>query len=300
MQVSKYSPFGNLLQIGAQMYNIDQDLKVTPKGFEWFTSNISAPLKSAVELPMVANINDLIDVGRTFGTPESGEALMKIAGRTATGVLPLSGLARAVTAGLDPYQRETKAPTVAEGLKAQVMNILPGVSKKLPPRVDPLGRIQERPYGVAGSLFSPSQVREDLTKTDPIVAELERTGAVVGRIEREKRETGDQYAMREQLVGGAIRNALARVIAMDPQYRMIGRLDPAKARAVLEAYNQTLEPSERIDVNRISDERIIARLQGDYLERAAERTKTQISRQMRQGQQKVPSKIESRLKAITR
>lgn len=300
IQVAKYSPFGNLLQIGAQMYNIDQDLTITPKGAEWMTATLSAPLKSAVELPMVANINDLIDVGRTFGTPESGEALMKIAGRTATGLLPFSGLSRAVTSGLDPYQRETKAPTVGEGLKAQVMNIIPGMSQKLPPRVDPLGRIQERPFGVAGSLFSPSQVREDLTKTDPLVSELARTGAVIGRIEREKRETGDQYAAREQMVGSAIRNALTRVIAGDPQYQKIGRLNPAQGRAVLEAYNQTLEPSERIDVNRISDERIISRLQGNYLEQAAKREKTKISQQMRRGQQKIPSKTESRLKAIIR
>ena len=300
VQVSKYSPFGNLLQVGAQMYNIDQDLEVTPKGAKWITANVTAPLKSAVELPMVANINDLIDVGRTFGTAESGEAAMKIAGRTATGLLPFAGLARAVTGGIDPYVRETKAPTVAGGLKAQVMNVIPGVSQKLPPRVDPLGRIQERPYGLIGSIFSPSQIREDVTKTDPVVGELARTGAVVGRLERGKQETPDQYAMREQVVGNAIRTALANVIARDPNYRALGNVDPTRARLLMEAYNQTRNPDEQIDVSRLSDERIVARLQGNYLERQAENVKNLISRMSRRGQQKLPSNIESAMKAVIR
>lgn len=300
VQVAKYSPFGNLLQVGAQMYNIDQDLEVTPLGAKWITANVTAPLKSAVELPMVANINDLIDVGRTFGTAESGEAAMKIAGRTATGLLPFAGLARAVTGGIDPYVRETKAPTVPGSLKAQVMNVIPGVSQKLPPRVDPLGKIQERPYGLLGSIFAPSQIREDVTKTDPVVGELARTGAVVGRLERGKQETPDQYAMREQVVGNAVRTALANVIARDPQYRALGNVDPARARLLMEAYNQTRNPDEQIDVSRLSDERIVARLQGNYLERQAENVKNLISRMSRRGQQKLPSNIESAMKAVIR
>jgi len=300
VQVSKYSPFGNLLQVGAQMYNIDQDLEVTPKGAKWIIANVTAPLKSAVELPMVANINDLIDVGRTFGTAESGEAAMKIAGRTATGLLPFAGLARAVTGGIDPYVRETKAPTVPGGIKAQVMNVIPGMSQKLPPRVDPLGRVQERPYGLIGSIFSPSQIREDVTKTDPVVGELARTGAVVGRLERGKQETPDQYAMREQIVGNAIRTALANVIARDPNYRTLGNVDPARARMLMEAYNQTRSPDEQIDVSRLSDERIVSRLQGNYLERQAENVKNLISRVSRRGQQRLPSNIESAMKAVIR
>lgn len=299
-QVSKYSPFGNLLQVGAQMYNIDQDLEVTPKGWKWIASNVTAPLKSAVELPMVANINDLIDVGRTFGTAESGEAAMKIAGRTATGLLPFAGLARAVTGGIDPYVRETKAPTVGGGLQAQVMNVVPGLSQKLPPRVDPLGRIQERPYGLVGSLFAPSQIREDVTKTDPVVGELARTGAVIGRLERGKQETPDQYAVREQVVGNAVRTALANIIARDQQYQALGRVDPVRARMLLEAYNQTRNPDEQIDVSRLSDERIVARLQGNYLERQAENVKNLISRMSRRGQRKLPSNVESAMKAVIR
>ena len=300
VQISKYSPFGNLMQVGAQLYNIDQDLEVSPLGAKWITANITAPLKSAVELPMVANINDLIDVGRTFGTAESGEAAMKIAGRTATGLLPFAGLTRAITGGIDPYVRETKAPTVAGGLQAQVMNVIPGWSQKLPPRVDPLGKIQERPYGLLGSLFAPSQIREDMTKTDPVVGELARTGAVIGRLERGKQETPDQYAMREQIIGNAVRTALANVIARDRQYMALGNVDPARARLLLEAYNQTRNPDEQIDVSRLSDERIVARLQGNYLERQAENVKNLISRMSRRGQQKLPSNIESAMKAVIR
>jgi len=139
-----------------------------------------------------------------------------------------------------------------------------------------------------------------LTQQDFVRKELARTGAVVGRIKRSGEETGEQYSAREVKVGTAIRNALAQVIATDPTYRRLGEMDPTRARLILEAYNQTLTPDKQIDVSRISDDRIRARLQGQYLERGAERLKGQITRATNKGRQRLPSALQSAMEAIVR
>jgi hypothetical protein len=298
VQINKYSPLGNLMQIGAQMYNMDQDLDVTP-GQQVFGA-LTAPLKSVAELPMVANVKDLTEALQRAGTPESGDAALKVIGRSAAGALPFSGLLRGIAGGVDPLARETRSPRVGESIQNQVLNVVPFASRSLPAKVDPLGRPAERPFGVLGSMFVPSQVRDDLTQQDFVRKELERTGAVVGRIQRAGDETGQEYAAREMQTGTAIRNALARVILMDPTYRQLGQINPIRGRAILNAYNQTLTPDERIDVGRISDDRIRARLQGQYLEQQAERLKGQITRATNKGRQKLPSAIQSAMEAIIR
>ena len=298
VQINKYSPLGNLLQIGAQMYTMDQDVGTT-QGQQVFGA-LTAPLKSVSELPMVANVKDLTEAFQKAGTEESGEAALKVLGRSASGALPFSGLLRSIAGGVDPLARETKSPRVLESVQNQVINAIPFASRTLPAKVDPLGLPAERPFGVLGSMFVPSQVRDDLTQQDFVRKELARTGAVVGRIKRSGEETGEQYATREVKVGTAIRNALAQIITKDPTYRQIGRIDPARARLILEAYNQTLTPDKQIDVSRISDERIRARLQGQYLEGQAERLRGRITRATNKKRQKIPSAIQSAMEAIVR
>lgn len=298
VQINKYSPLGNLMQIGAAMSDMERDLGATAGGKAF--GALTAPLRSVSELPMVANVKDLIEAFQKAGTQESGEAALKVAGRSVAGALPFSGLLRAVAGGVDPLARETKSPRIVESIQNQVLGSIPFASRTLPPKVDPLGRPIERPFGVLGSVFVPSQVRDDMTQQDFVRKELERTGAVVGRIKRSGEETGEEYATREVQTGSAIRNALARVISSDPTYQQIGQMDPARARMVLEAYNATLTPDERIDLSRISDDRIRARLQGQYLEQQAERLKGQITRATGKGRRKLPSALESAMEAIVR
>ena len=154
---------------------------------------------------------------------------------------------------------------------------IPGARRNLPVRVDPLGRPQQQYFGLFGSLMSPSQVREDLTRQDPVRAELARTGAVVGRTERQRTETGEQYAKREQLVGRAIGRHLQNIMR-DPEYQAIGRMDVRQARQMLEEYVAQMEPVERIDLSKISDDRIRARLQGLVLQQQVARVKSAITR----------------------
>jgi hypothetical protein len=298
VQINKYSPLGNLLQIGAQMYTMGEDPSMTLG--KYIFSAASSPLKSVSELPMVANLKDITELLRKGGSEEGGDAALKVLGRSAAGALPFSGLLRSIAGGVDPLARETKSPQVLESIQNQVINAIPFASRTLPAKVDPLGLPAERPFGVLGSMFVPSQVRDDLTQQDFVRKELARTGAVVGRIKRSGEETGEQYSAREVKVGTAIRNALAQVIATDPTYRRLGEMDPTRARLILEAYNQTLTPDKQIDVSRISEDRIRARLQGQYLERGAERLKGQITRATNKGRQRLPSALQSAMEAIVR
>lgn len=275
IQVNKYSPVGNLMQIGAQMHSLEVNPRVDL--FDYSVGTATAPFKAVAELPMVANVNDLIKAFQAAGGPETAESLTQVAGRFAGGLVPGSGLLRAVAAGTDPYTRETRGATAGETIRQQVQAAIPGVSRSLPMRVDPLGRPQERYFGLLGSLFSPSQVREDLTRQDPVRAELARTGAVVGRIERQRTETGEQYAKREQLVGRAIGRHLQNVMR-DPEYQAIERMDVRQARQMLEEYVAQMEPVERIDLSKIGDDRIRARLQGLVLQQQAARVKSAITR----------------------
>lgn len=298
VQINKYSPFGNLMQIGAQMYALQNDTKA---GFaEKAYGTVTAPIKSVSELPMVSQAKDFTEALQRAGSAEGGEAALRVVGRSTAGLLPFSGLLRSVTGGVDPLARETKSPDAVESIKNQVINTIPFQSRTLPPKVDPLGAISKRPFGVLGSLTIPSQVRDDLTQKDFVRKELERTGAVVGRIKRAGEETGEQYASREIKTGTAIRNALAAVIARDPTYRRLGQMDATRARAVLTAYNQSLTPNERIDLSRISDDRIRARLQGQYLEQKAEQLKDQITKATNRGRKRLPSAIQSAVEAIVR
>lgn len=300
-QVAKYSPLGNLLQIGAAMYTMGQDLELGRSSVvDYGVGAALAPIRSVSELPMVANVKDLIEFAQKSGTQEGVEAALKIGGRTAAGMLPMASLLRGVAAGMDPIQRETRAPSVRESLENQVRAAIPGMTQALPPRVDPLGRVAERPFGMIGSLLSPSQVRKDLTREDFVRAELDRTNAVVGRIKRGKTESGQEFAAREQVVGSAIRNALAQVIARDPVYQQLGAMPAATARQILEAYNAEQEPDRQVDVSKISDDRIRARLQGQYLEQQADRVKTLFTKAGVGQQSRLPSRVRSAMGAIVR
>lgn len=294
LPVAKYSPLGNLLQIGAAMYEMKEDPGTTAGTA--VLGAATAPFRSVAELPMMANVNDIIEAFQKFGTAESADAITGITGRLTTGMIPGSGLVRSVTAATDPLLRETKGANVRETAINRIMASLPGASEQLPPRVDPLGRIAQRGVSPLGAFFNPSVAREDLTRIDPVRAELERTNANVGRITRDPRETGEQFAQREIEVGSTIRQVLAAVM-QSPAYVAIGQMPIANARQALEAYNEQLPENERIDLAKISDDRIRSRLQGKILERVSSTVKSQ----MRKGrEQTFPSQLTPFMESIVR
>lgn len=278
IQINKLSPLGNLMQIGAQMWELQKNPRVDPWSFAAGTA--AAPFRSVSELPMVANVNDIIDFFKAAGGPETGEAAMSIAARSATAAIPFSGLLRSVAQGIDPTVRETKAPTTLERAANQMQATIPFASRGLPARVDPLGREQQRVMGPVESIFSPLQRRPDLTATDPVRAALAKTGASIGRIERLPTETGEQYAQRERMTGGLINQVLGNVI-QSPGYKAIDTMGPERIRFLMERYAENADPGKPIDFSKVSDDRIRSRLQGIILERAASQVKSEITKATR-------------------
>ena len=266
VQANKLSPLGNLLQVGAAMHDLRGNIE-TGAVKAMFGSLVS-PLRSVAELPMVANIGDIVETIGKAGTDEAWDSVAKIMGRQAQGLVPASGLVRSVAQSIDPVIRETKSPSILEATKSNVASAIPWFSKTLPERLDPLGRTQQRDLGPIGSLFSPMAVRKSLT-SDPVRAELERTNAVVTPVKRRKDEGQQQFEDRKRMTGTAMNNVISAVIN-SPRYQAISQADPAAVRAALEAAGVASEG--------ISDDRIRSRLQGALIERVMDRAKSAIYR----------------------
>ena len=266
VQLNKMSPLGNLFQVGAALHDIGKGADTGM--LEGIATGLLAPLHSVAELPMVSNVNDLTEVLTKAGTEEMLDATGRIGGRFVQQFIPGSGLVRSIAQAMDPVVRETKSPSVLEAAQQNVMAAVPGFSKQLPARMDPLGRTQERDLGPIGSIFSPLAVRKALT-VDPIRAELERTNAVVTPVKRRKDETPAVFENRKRFTGEAVNRVVSAVVS-SPAYQRIGYMDVAAARQALE---QAGIPAENV-----SDDRIRARLQGALIERVMDRAKSAIYR----------------------
>jgi hypothetical protein len=303
VQVNRLSPLGNLMQIGASMYDEDEAAKATTlleKGKN-IAATATAPFRTVSELPMVSNLKDVIEIADKFGEDEAVDAGARIAARTAGGLLPLSSLTSTVGRVIDPIQRETKGATGLEtaGNEMLARNFILkaatdflGLSNPLPlpEKVDPLGTVMRREGGLLSTIFSPVTRTTSLNEVNPLRGEMARTGAVAGRIKREEGETGQEFAERQKMTGAAIATIMSAV-TKTPGYQQINTLPTGTLRQLLEQAGE--------NTANISDERIRARVQGYLLEKAMEQTKTLISEQRAKGKA-VPSAAKGIIKSIVR
>jgi hypothetical protein len=303
VQVNRLSPLGNLMQIGASMYDEDQEAKATTpleKGKN-IAATFSAPFRTVSELPMAANLKDVIEMMDKSGQEEFTDAVARIGARTAGGLLPLSSLTSTVGRVIDPIQRETKGATGLEtaGNEMLARNFIfkaatdfLGLSNPLPlpEKVDPLGTVMRREGGLLSTIFSPVTRTTSLNEVNPLRGEMARTGAVAGRIKREEGETGQEFAERQKMTGAAIATIMSAV-TKTPGYQQINTLPTGTLRQLLEQAGE--------NTANISDERIRARVQGYLLEQAMEQTKTFISEQRAKGKA-VPSAAKGLIKSIVR
>lgn len=276
-QVSRLSPVGNMVAVGAAMAEAERNQGVADALFGMLT----APAGAVVDLPMVSGVSDLLDAVNNLGTPRALESTQQFMGRVAQGMIPFSGLVRGTAYGADPYVRETRGGTPFESAALNpIRAALPGVSEGLPVRMDALGRPVERGAGpdastagrIAATLMNPVGGKRDVRATDPLVAELSRTGAVVSPVERRKGESAAAYTDRQRAVGSAVEQALTRFID-SPAYARLADAPPERLRTLME--------QEGVNTDRISDAQIQARYQGFILEKVATRAKTAAGRQFR-------------------
>jgi len=280
-QMNRISPLGNLMQIGAALH----DVRTNPSA-DLLTTGVAgatAPLRTVSELPMVANIGDLIKAfGESAGTEGAGEAIADIAARQAQGFIPAAGLVRAVTRTTDPNIRETKGATFTERTTNRFLASLPIASETLPVKRTPLGTAIQRveaEYGparrIASGLFNPFQRQRATGATDPVARELERVQATVPTVSLRPGETQAQYAKRQEIVGRVMRNVAARTMA-SPGYRRIATASPDRVRAILQQAGDEFALAE----SNLSDDEIRTRLQSYVMDRAMSQAKTRLSRAM--------------------
>ena len=263
VQVNRLSPFGNLLTIGAALHQLDQG---DPGVAGMVVGAAMAPARAVVDLPMVSGIREGLEIFRPDAPERGAQRFTKYATRQAQGFIPFSGLVRGVARGTDEVVRQTRT---GEGVSPSRMmqSSIPGAAQQLPARLTGLGEPVERQGGMLQSLLSPFQVSRVKTATDPVLREIERTGAVPTPLEQRKGEADAAFAQRQQQTGTVIRQVLESAAA-NPQYQEIQRMDPMQLRRALAA--------KRIDTNKLSDAEVRTRFQRFILDNAIKQAKDQV------------------------
>jgi len=107
---------------------------------------------------------------------------------------------------VDPTER------IAENEWTAIINRLPYARQLLPPKIDQFGRETGRTR--AGSIAQIVDImysQPDRTD-DPIIAEMQRVGAEIGRLRRDKEEETRDYVQRQVAEGVALYEALGNTI----------------------------------------------------------------------------------------
>lgn len=176
--VDWFQPLAIPLSVGAAYGQADQPgrLKTSINAADVATQSIDAALESFGNMSAYKNIKDL--VGSSYSTPS--EKLGKLSANAASAFVPsVLGQARNV---IDPYQRESKEPGFFGQAKGQLMNRIPGLSNKLPVRVDAFGDEKKNDFSVGkrilNAFVNPSIV--DTYKPSPeaktVLDLIQRTG----------------------------------------------------------------------------------------------------------------------------
>jgi hypothetical protein len=264
--LTRISPLGNLMAIGAQMYNIASDTEKDAD--EKFALMAFTPLSAITDLPMTSGLRDVVDALTQAGTGQSLEPVQRLAGRTLQSAVPGSSALRGIAYGLDPYVRETRAPGL-EGVGRQIVAQVPFLSQTLTPRVEPLGGLMEREAGLIGATSDPFTRTRRIAAGDPVREEIDRLNASVSSPERREGESDEEYLERSQVTGTTVKNALSALLA-SPQYQLLRQVDPTRLRAAAAGLDINLE--------NVSDEQIADRIQRYVLERAASSVSSAVSR----------------------
>jgi len=265
VQINRLSPFGNLMTIGAAMHQLEQE---DPDVAALVVGAATAPASAVYDLPMVSGVRDLIEIFRPSAAGRRGEAATKYLGRMAQGFIPASGLVRGVARGMDETVRQTRT---GEGTSVgrMIQSGLPGASAQLPERLTALGEPLQRQGGLLQSLLSPVQTSRVKTATDPLLREIERTGAVPTALAQRKGESDATFAERQRTTGGVIRQVLSDV-TQNQQYRDIQRMNPMEIRQIL--------ASKRIDTSKMDDAQVRTRFQRYVLDDVISRVKGDVGK----------------------
>lgn len=195
--VERLSPLGNLMVFGAHLYHMLDEQGLTPtERAAGALAGLGKTLKEQSFLTGVESaLGALDDPTHTGGTYLS---------RTIGSVVP--NIVSRVARGMDPTMR------AAEGPLEQIESRLPGLSMRLPAKLDALGEQRQRERGYATNLFDPFYSSSDGTMQDPVRHELARVGAGITGRRPKPHETSEEYQGRLRIEGAVLRAAIEQLV----------------------------------------------------------------------------------------
>jgi len=203
--IERISPIGNLMAVGASIYQAWSDPDMSLLG-KVAVSAGSIP-QSVVEQSFLTGLRDVIEVAS-----DPKKNMEKYVNGLLTSIVP--NIVRRIAYGIDPVMRE--ADTIGEQLRQRI----PGLSQTLPAQVNVFGEERTRIGGVGAALFDPFSTKEDLTQSDPLIAELASVGASISPPGKRSGESAEDYLAREKAYGTAAKLALEALI-QTPEYKGI-------------------------------------------------------------------------------
>jgi hypothetical protein len=201
------------------------------EGRELTQSDVETVIKSGG-----AAVGSVLDQSFLSGLADFTEAVndpsrfaVNYAGRTAQSVVvPLAGLQRNIAQTIDPVVRQPE--TLGDHLKANV----PVLSKQVPPKIEPLGKVAER-GATAG--FNP--ITASTESKDPVILALKKAEVVIGTPVKSLQKTRTQPQIdltteERQRIGRASYEAAERLTANRAWQRLL-ETEPERAQQTVEA-----------------------------------------------------------------
>jgi hypothetical protein len=211
----------------------EQGAKADPSTLDAIGQTFFRSINSFLSQSFLSGLSDFLeavsDPERSFG---------RVAGRTASGFIPLTGAVRTAQQASDPVVRQPKG--IAETIRAGV----PGLSTAVEPRIDRFGEVVTREGGPARRAADPFNVSN--VQQDAVAQELVRLNLDIALPSDRLALPGGQALSRAQETdvkqrrGRAVRRVLERLMA-DPRYARLndaGRIN-AIERLVARARTQT-------------------------------------------------------------
>lgn len=212
--VDGISPIGNLMAVGANLYELT-------KNPDAGAADVAAGMYSTMgrtfsDDTFLRSAREAMDAFLT----EPGRATRHLASNTAA-ALAVPNAIRLAARAADPTVRDPS--TFAETVEERI----PGASRSLPPKSDDFGRPIEREHGIVANALDPLTSRTP--HDDELVRELARVESGIPRLSRGRDESSDDYRRRKEIIGQVTEAELRRFIASD-SYHQIPRLAVAEVK----------------------------------------------------------------------
>lgn len=214
--VQRFSPFGNLLTLGAHIHEA---------GKSWEAKNgVAQNLGDQAQQAAALVATTTASIGTTLteqsfmsGFQRANQALAdplnqgeKYVQQTLGSVVP-SIVARTAQS-MDPTVRETGG-----GFLDPIQARIPGLSQRLPQKVDALGEPIRREPDFITNFIAPTNARVDKRNGDVVRREVARVGLSISRLRQDTKngETKEQFYVRRERDGQFLRQQLAEAIQSD-------------------------------------------------------------------------------------